>query len=115
MSHEHVPSVHQALVHYIRFYQAILPFRKGFIVGTFEDVVDDFGRVIRKVNKRFNSSFIEFVNTQENIATCFDKIDYAKPNAIRNTDMELARKKLDAAKLQKRIQRAKTIHRAIFK
>jgi len=113
MSRGHVLSVRQTLVHYIRFYQTILPFKNGCVVGMFDEVVEDFGMVIRKVNKRFNSRFMEFENTTENIAHCLNQIDFAKPNAGRNIDMELARNKLNETKLQKHVQKAKTIHQMI--
>jgi hypothetical protein len=68
-------SVGQALRGYLRFYATLLPYRHGFVVGTFPDVVTDFGAVIRRVNERFATSFAEFQHTEANVRASFEAID----------------------------------------
>ena len=60
---------------YIRFHRRILPYRNRFVVATFEEVSTDFGKVIRRLNERFGSSFQEFQHTEENVALCFRIIE----------------------------------------
>jgi len=68
-------SVDIALKDYIRFYSRILPYRQSFVVGLFEEVINDFGKVIRRVNKYFNTDFSEFDHTPENVEKCFIKMN----------------------------------------
>jgi hypothetical protein len=61
---------------YLRFYEPLLPHRTGFVVATFEEVVDGgFGSVTRRVNTRFGTDFAEFEGTEENIQRCLRSID----------------------------------------
>jgi hypothetical protein len=61
-------SVRHALRGYIRFYEPLLPHRNRFVVGTFEQVTNDFGGVIEHVNERFGTTFVPFGHTAENLA-----------------------------------------------
>jgi hypothetical protein len=68
-------SVRQAIRGWVRFYQSLLPFQRGFVVGEFSAVTEDFGAVIRRVNRRFGTAFREFRHTDANVAACFDDLD----------------------------------------
>jgi len=68
-------SIRQAIRGYVRFYEPLLPYRDGFVVGPFPEVTSDFGRVIRRANNRFGTSFHEFEHTEENVRACFEAID----------------------------------------
>jgi hypothetical protein len=61
----------QGLRSWIRFYTRILPYRDGFVLGMFDEVVSDYGGVIRQINDKFGTQFDEFVQTEENVETCF--------------------------------------------
>jgi hypothetical protein len=63
-----------ALVAYARFYERLLPYRAKFVVADFEQVIKDFGAVIRTVNSRFGTEFAEFVPTEQNMRRCFELI-----------------------------------------
>jgi len=65
----------QGLRAWIRFYSKILPYRHGFVLGFFDDVVGNYGGVIRAINDRFGTSFEEFEHTPENVETCFSIIE----------------------------------------
>jgi hypothetical protein len=52
---------------YIRFYQPLRPFKHGFVTATFEQVHADLGAVIRRVNERFWTAFLEFVPNQGSV------------------------------------------------
>ena len=61
---------------YLRFYEPLVSYRDGFVVATFEDVVEGrLGSVIRRVNERFGTSFQEFDSTPENVDSCLNEID----------------------------------------
>jgi hypothetical protein len=68
-------SIGQALRGYARFYQPLLRYRSGFVVGVFDEVTKDFGSVIRRVNERFGTVFREFEHTEENARATLEEID----------------------------------------
>jgi hypothetical protein len=68
-------TVEQGLKAWIRFYTRILKYRQGFVLGLFDDVVGDFGRVIHDINERFGTTFKEFDHTPENVEACFSIIE----------------------------------------
>jgi hypothetical protein len=60
-------SVSSIIRGYVRFYESLLPFRGGFVVVRFEDVLTDFGSVIRRINERFGTSFAKLEATRSNV------------------------------------------------
>jgi hypothetical protein len=68
-------TMRQAIRGWIRFYQSLLPFEEGFVIGEFSEVTEDYGAVIRRVNQRFGTAFREFQHTHANVAACFDSLD----------------------------------------
>lgn len=66
----HTPALTPAvsLRGYVRFHEPLLPRRSGFVVGTFEEVVADFGAVIERVNHRFGTAFHPFEHRPEHLA-----------------------------------------------
>jgi hypothetical protein len=68
-------SVAQAVRGYVRFYGPLVRYRTGFVVGTFEEVSSDLGSVIRRINERFGTSFLEFEHTEENMAEAQPAMD----------------------------------------
>ena len=67
-------SITGALVSYERFYSRLLPYARSFVVGEFEEVTNDFGSVVRRVNERFGTRYAEFDSTAENVRRCFELI-----------------------------------------
>jgi hypothetical protein len=61
-----------ALIAYSRFYRCLLPYRDRFVIGEFEQVTNDFGAVIRRLNARFGTSFTEFVHTESSVREVLD-------------------------------------------
>ena len=64
-----------ALTDYVRCHRALLPYRSSFVLATFDEVTSDFGRVIRRLNQRFSTTFKEFEHSKENVERAFDYID----------------------------------------
>lgn len=85
-------TIGQALRGYARFYRPLLPYRDGFVVGRFEEVTSDLGRVIRRVNDRFGTSFVPFEPTEANLAAVHQEMDRWDANTYRRGgQMELGR------------------------
>src|SRR5262245_45053219 len=61
---------------YVDFHEPLLPYRRGFVVGTFEEVVrGEMGLVTRRVNARFGTAFAEFEPTRDNVARALHDIN----------------------------------------
>jgi hypothetical protein len=78
--------VSAALRGYVRFHRTLLAHRSDLVVGTFEQITDDFASVIARVNERFGSSFGEFEPTEANVARVFREIDDDWKKRGRNED-----------------------------
>ena len=63
-----------ALVAYSRFYTCLLPYRHALVIGEFEQVTNDFGGVVRRLNARFGTSFAEWEHTEANVHECQELI-----------------------------------------
>jgi hypothetical protein len=68
-------TLRQALVDFVQCYENVLPWRDHFVVGDFKVVTSDFGSLIAQVNTKFDTGFIEFDHTEENVKRCFEEID----------------------------------------
>lgn len=60
-----------ALLEYLDFYRTALKAQGAFVVGFFDQVVNDFGSVIDAVNARFGTSFTPYESTPDNAAAAF--------------------------------------------
>ena len=60
---------------YVRFHEPLLPHRRGFVVGPFEEALTDFASVIRRINGRFATSFQEFPATVEELRGTHDDVE----------------------------------------
>ena len=67
-------SIRSGLVAYARFYERLMPYARSFVAGEFREVTNDYGAVIRRVNERFGTAYVEFDPTPENVERCFDLI-----------------------------------------
>jgi hypothetical protein len=64
-----------ALREYIDFYRTCWRVRDHFVVGVFDDVVTDFGAVVRAVNRRFGTSFRPYDPTPANQEAAFALVE----------------------------------------
>jgi hypothetical protein len=60
-----------ALLEYLDFYRTALKAQDAFVVGLFDEVVNDFGAVVDAVNTRFGTSFTRYESTPDNAAAAF--------------------------------------------
>jgi hypothetical protein len=68
-------SASQALRSYISFYDTIAKYRQTYVLGTFEEVVEDYGKLIERVNDKFDTQFSCFNHSEDNVRRVFSRID----------------------------------------
>jgi hypothetical protein len=68
-------SVEQALRYYLSFYESVEEYRDAYVLGRFEDVTENFGAVIRRLNIRFGTTFSLFRHDESNVDGVFARIE----------------------------------------
>jgi hypothetical protein len=68
-------SIEQALEYYLSFYETIEGYADAYVLGTFEEVTEDFGRVIRRLNDRFGTSFSPFPHNERNVEAVLARME----------------------------------------
>ena len=108
---------------YIHFYETILPYKKHFVTANFDDVVSDFGSIIKRVNAKFGTDFTAFEHNEENVATLFSMIEgqaealshgsakVARPEKARQGARERALEAMAAPKLRPLLAAAEQVYR----
>ena len=76
---------------WIGFYETVRPVRDEIVVAPFEDVIDDFGRIIDAVNDRFDADFARFEHTPDTVAALRSRGYHALPSDERDRLKERAR------------------------
>ena len=72
-------SVDQALRYYISFYETSERYRDAYVLGLFEEITEDFGQVIKRINDKFGTSFSLFRHDEGNVGRVFADMDiYAR-------------------------------------
>ena len=116
------------LVEYLDFYETAWPAKDGFVVGLFDQVVNDFGAVLEAVNARFGTEFAPYRPTAEAVQTAMDRVEelnrleckgelvethVGRPSAARDrrkAEIAALMKAPDDPKLQRLIGRAERLH-----
>ena len=68
-------SVEQALRYYLAFYETVEGYGDSYVLGTFEEVTEDFGRIIRRINERFGTSFSPFHHNERNVEAVLTRVE----------------------------------------
>ena len=72
-------SLDQALRYYLSFYETLEKYRAAYVLGLFEEITEDFGQVIKRINDRFGTTFSLFRHDEENVNKVFADLDtYAR-------------------------------------
>jgi hypothetical protein len=72
-------SVDQALRYYRSFYEAVERCCDAYVLGLFEEVTEDFGQVIKRINDKFGTTFSLFRHDEGNVGRVFADMDaYAR-------------------------------------
>lgn len=72
--HPHIP-VRTGLRSYIDFYTDIYPLRGNYVVATFDEITNDFGAVIERINEKFNRDFVPFEPTHAALEEVISQIE----------------------------------------
>src|ERR687898_2709943 len=81
-------SVEQALRYYLSFYETVEEYRDAYVLGTFEEVTEDFGEVIRRINDRFGTTFSPFSHDERNVEDVFTRIEKNSSKRFGETSLE---------------------------
>jgi hypothetical protein len=93
-----------------RFYSSILPHRQHFVSAKFESVTSKFDEVIRRVNERFRTNFVEFSHTESNVERCFEVNGGYRPSEERNRIKDKLRGQLQEEELAEARVKARSIY-----
>lgn len=123
---ENAITLDQALRSWIRFHDRIMHCRREFVTATFEQVTADFGQVMRRVNRRFDTGFDLFEHTPENVENCFRVIEennrrrfgggkivetgIARPSTARQSSKRTLEDALKSEKLSPLVRQAREIY-----
>jgi hypothetical protein len=81
-------SVDQALRYYLSFYETVEEYRDAYVLGLFEEVIEDFGEVIRRINDRFGTTFSPFSHDEPNVDGVFAHIEKNSRKRFGETSLE---------------------------
>lgn len=117
----HTPAltVEDSLRGFLRFYEPLRRARDGFVVATFEEVTQDFGSVIDRLNARFGTRFARFEHTPEHLerlereietdyrsrASSADELERIIPRPSRTREAMKARLRGDYARAPESLRR----------
>ena len=68
-------SVEQALKYYLSFYETVEGYSDAYVLGTFDEVTGDFGRVIQRLNDKFDTSFSPFHHNERNVEAVLTRVE----------------------------------------
>jgi hypothetical protein len=68
-------TLQDALEYYVDYYSVLVPMRPDLFIASFEDVITDFGAVMRRSNERWGTAFRPFEHTDENVRACMARAD----------------------------------------
>jgi hypothetical protein len=68
-------SVDQALRYYLSFYKTVETYRNAYVLGRFEEVTQDYGQLIERINEKFGTTFSLFRHDEENVNRIFARME----------------------------------------
>ncbi|MGM0608936.1 MAG: hypothetical protein ACQESP_11015 [Candidatus Muiribacteriota bacterium] len=77
-------SIREYIKFYIDFYKNIMPYKNEIVIGKFEEVTKDFGKVIENVNDKFGTDFGRFRHTKKNLEIAKSKTKHILPDSERD-------------------------------
>jgi hypothetical protein len=57
-----------AVRYYITYYETSEKYRDAYVLGLFEEVTEDFGQVMKRINDRFRTTFSLFRHDEVNVS-----------------------------------------------
>ena len=122
-------SAEGALRYYVSFYEAVAGYRDHFVLGTFEEVTQDYGPVIERLNRRFGTDFGVFGHSQRNVERVFSSIEeshrarrgsvlveeqIARPSASKASLKAALKREVESLDLGPLVERARAAHRVLL-
>ncbi|MDH3587771.1 MAG: hypothetical protein OEQ74_00055 [Gammaproteobacteria bacterium] len=119
-----------ALWDYIHFHRTIRRYRDSFLIARFEDITDDFGRVIERLNNKWGTQFQVFDHNEENVARAFARLEslesgreigeinedrVARPSGQRSEKSASIRAQLLSPACAKRLNQARELYDSLCK
>jgi hypothetical protein len=68
-------SVDLALKYYISFYETVEKYRDAYALGLFEEVTEDYGQIIKRINEKFGTTFSLFRHDEQNVNKVFARME----------------------------------------
>jgi hypothetical protein len=120
-------SVDQALKYYLSFYETVEKYRDAYVLGLFEEVTEDYGQVIGRINEKFGTAFSLFRHDEQNVSKVFAGMEtrarkvygdetpllerkVGRPSAVRERTKHEIEYDLDNPKRQKLIAEAEAVY-----
>jgi Xaa-Pro aminopeptidase len=118
-----------AIKEYIAFYELVRKHRDQLIVATFDEVLENFGQAIKRLNAHYGCKFKLFDPTEENKQACFRQIEQrstdkygqsathalraAKPTKERNQHKQAMLSRLAENQYAADLEKAQSIYRML--
>lgn len=99
-------SVRHALESYISFYETAAEYRNAYVVGTFQEVISEYGTLIERVNAKFGTRFSLFQHTKANVKRVFATIDYLNKVNGEGLETQVSRPSIEKERLKSEIKGA---------
>jgi len=94
-----------ALDYYINFHRSVLPYSDKLCIANFNEVIEDFGAVIERLNRKFGLGYGPFENSEENVSYCFQKCEQnVRDNQSASRDIDVNRVAYPVTERKKRIE-----------
>jgi hypothetical protein len=99
---------------YIAFYKAVLPRKDKVVIGLFEDVPSDYGKVIAELNKKFGTEYGIFQHDESAKDAVFEDIKGIQgDNSRKNLEISIPTTSKDALKAKVRREYEEQVPQAL--
>lgn len=97
---------------WIKFYLQILPYSENYVIGLFDEVTNDFGAIIERINQRFQTNFAIFKHTERNVKRIHKMVGFhSGPSEKREYLKDLFIKEIEEDHLIPLLLKAEEIYR----
>jgi hypothetical protein len=116
--------IREAMRHYVWFYEKVAEYRSAVVMGFFEEVTQDYGAVLERVNTKFGTAFSAFDHSKDNVEGVFSHIEerhrarrgglderqIARPSAAKAGMKDALMEELQAPQIKELTARAEAIY-----
>ena len=109
-------SIEYALKRYVKFYKKVIKVKNKTTVGSFDQVVSNYGRVIKKVNSKFEINFEIPSHTKNFEKKVFDRINWINKKTEKGSRKRISKpdnkKEKEKEKLKVKIENSRWVEEA---